>query len=134
MSTLIYCDTNVYIDYFEDCRSGFIPLGEFSYQVFRRAIGCEFTIVVSDWLLKEVEHVGYKKEMASLLHRAKSKVVLQSLQDTDLQVARALPTHYADAVHAAIAISSGATCIVTNNIKDFLPLSHRIVCKTPRDM
>ena len=37
METLIYPDTNFYIDYFEDRRDNIRPLGEFAFSVLKRA-------------------------------------------------------------------------------------------------
>lgn len=51
---LIYCDTNVYLDYFFDRRDNIRPLGEFAHQVIQRALGCEFYIVISDWVITEL--------------------------------------------------------------------------------
>ena len=50
----IYVDTNIYADYWEDRQDKMRPLGEFAFQLFKRAIGCEFIVYYSEVVLKEL--------------------------------------------------------------------------------
>ena len=51
---LVYVDTNIYLDYFQNRQDRLRPLGEFVFQFFRRSLKCEFEIVVSDFVLEEL--------------------------------------------------------------------------------
>ncbi|MEK6823127.1 MAG: type II toxin-antitoxin system VapC family toxin [Nanoarchaeota archaeon] len=134
MSKLIYCDTNVYMDHFLGRSDRFAPLDEFAAQVFRRSLECEFTIIVSDWVLAELAAHGMSSHMARWLERfhARKKVVLVTADENDKTAARRLPIHFSDAVHAVLAHRHGAQNIVTNNIKDFLPFTNTVPCVAPR--
>ncbi|MFH1786127.1 MAG: type II toxin-antitoxin system VapC family toxin [archaeon] len=55
----LYLDTNIYIDYWEGRHEGIRPLGEFAFQLLKRAIRCEFVIVYSDLVVYEISaHCG----------------------------------------------------------------------------
>ena len=131
---IIYCDTNFYLDYFYDRRDKFRPLGEFAFQVIQRALSCEFKFIISDWLIVELEKNHAKQKMNDLLIelRKKDKIIETQITREDERLARSLPTHFEDALHAAIAIRAKAECIVTTNIKDFLPLTEKIECILPQ--
>ena len=52
----IYCDTNIYLDFFLQRKDYLRPLDEFAYQIFRRVGEGEFTLVISDHLLYELDN------------------------------------------------------------------------------
>ena len=134
MSTLIYVDTNVYMDHALDRSDRFAPLGEFAAQVFKRSRSCEFTILVSDWVLEELRVQGCLQSVNVLLSRMRqmNKIVDVNVTAADESLARQLNTHYQDALHIAVAIRCHADIIVTNNTRDFQGLSDRIPCVSPR--
>jgi len=63
---LIYCDTNIYIDYFENREDNLRPLGTFAFELLRRTIECEFTIVVSDFVISELEKYVEEEKIKEL--------------------------------------------------------------------
>ncbi|MEK6823360.1 MAG: type II toxin-antitoxin system VapC family toxin [Nanoarchaeota archaeon] len=134
MSKLIYIDTNVYMDYFLGRKDRFLPLDEFAATVFERARSCEFDILVSDWVLHELMKQDLSAEAARFFERFRAiRKIHDVVADTaDHAWARVQPTHFSDAVHAALAIRHGASCIVTSNIKDFSVFTNRIRCVSPR--
>lgn len=135
-SALIYCDTNVYLDYFFDRRDNIRPLGEFAFQVFRRTFGCEFRIAVSDWLLEEIGKNGAESPMAELVGRLKDadKLVEVKTGADDFKFAQKLQIHFGDALHVVLAKKVNAVFLVTNNINDFLPCTHLIECVIPMNL
>lgn len=50
----LYLDTNVYLDYWFDRKDNLRPLGEFAFQVMKRAVSCEFVIVYSIFVVNEL--------------------------------------------------------------------------------
>tara|TARA_Y100000310_G_C20123847_1_gene552718 strand:+ start:141 stop:398 length:258 start_codon:yes stop_codon:yes gene_type:complete len=58
----VYCDTNIFLDFFDDRNDHIRPLGEFTFQIFKRAINCEFHIVFSTHVKKELISQGVTDE------------------------------------------------------------------------
>lgn len=135
-SVLIYCDANVYLDYFFDRRDNMRPLGEFAFRVFQRAFGCEFRVAVSDWVLTEIRKNGAEKQMSELSKRLREsdKLVEVFSEQKDFERAEKLPTHYEDALHVALALKCKASFLVTSNTTDFLPCSDLIECVLPMNL
>jgi predicted nucleic acid-binding protein len=133
MSRLIYCDTNVYIDYFLDRRDRLRPLGELAQSLFRRTFDCEFSIVVSDLILLELKNQGCIPSAYSLMNQLYlcGKLMLVEAVKDDKIIAQKLDAHFSDAMHAAIAHRAGATCIVTMNMKDFAQIRSFIQSAEP---
>lgn len=136
----IYLDTCIYIDYLEDRKDNLRPLGLFAYQIFKRALECEFVIVISPPVLKEIEgHEsgnGFKSLIESL--RAKNKLSFIAAQKHHYNEARDLArirnTTYADTLHALLARESGAEILVTRNLKDFEDLCDIIPISYPESL
>jgi rRNA-processing protein FCF1 len=55
MNELIYLDTNIYLDYLESREDRLRPLGEFAFRLLQRTLKCEFKIVISDVVNKELD-------------------------------------------------------------------------------
>lgn len=58
----IFVDTHIFVDYFLDRSDNIKPLGEFIFQLVRRTISCEFYMLVSDGVIKELKNILNKKE------------------------------------------------------------------------
>jgi hypothetical protein len=125
MSKLIYCDTNIFMDYLEDRRDIRRPLGQFAFQLFQRTRDCEFDIVISDWLMFELRNHGCAEMVMPLLHRleALGKIVFIRRCGQDERDAVRLPIPRSDSMHVVLAVRAGAVCLVTNNVRDFYPCS-----------
>ncbi|MCK4327713.1 MAG: PIN domain-containing protein [Candidatus Diapherotrites archaeon] len=121
---VVYVDTNVYLDYFENRCDRLRPLGEFAFQFFRRALKCEFEIVMSDHVMDELESVVSIETIDMFLEplKKKNKIKLVFVEQADVRRAKRLPTHWQDALHAVLAEKAGAELIVTRNANDFAGL------------
>mgnify|MGYP000294038411 CR=1 FL=1 len=75
MSELIYVDTNVWISLFKQERDSLRPLSDFSFELFRKSLACEYNIVISGWLLKELELTNFNKESFEIIQQFKQKNV-----------------------------------------------------------
>lgn len=51
----VLVDSNIFLDYYLDRKDNLLPLGEFAFQFVKRAIGCEFLILICDLILQELE-------------------------------------------------------------------------------
>jgi len=136
METLIYPDTNFYIDYFEDRRDNIRPLGEFAFSVLKRTFKCEFKIVISDLVIDELERHISEQRIAHLVKELEdvNKLVTVKQDYDDVEKARILPTHQDDALHAVLAAKAGAKFLITRNIQHFLNVRHLIQPILPENL
>jgi predicted nucleic acid-binding protein len=110
----LYIDTNVYLDYFLDREKS-----RSAFKIFSRAIECEFEVVVSDWILNELNNTFELTDLKMLFELLKPKIIHIVTDEHDKNEAKNIPTHYADALHIVLAKKSRAEAIITNNVKDF---------------
>lgn len=128
MPRLIYIDTNVYLDYFEERSYGLRPANEFAFSLLQRTISCEFELVFSDHLLKElIKHIPEERILDLLeLLKAKDKLIKintsYKIRALASEISKSKSIHYADALHYAIALIANAEAIVTND-KKFLDIT-----------
>ncbi len=118
----VYVDTNVYLDFILNRSDKLRPLGELASQFFRRALDCEFEIVVSNHVISELKKNDIKDdELEDLWLWLKSKIVKVGVSFEDEERARTLHRsgllHFQDALHYSIAQKVKA--IILTNDKDF---------------
>ena len=130
---LVYVDTNVYLDYFENRTDRLRPLGEFAFQFFRRTEKCEFEIVVSDFVLEELSKRIDEKQQEEFFKPLYRKEKIHEIKSThkDKQKAMAVGIHWQDSLHAILAKKAGAECVVTRNLDDFAGL---VEAHTPEEI
>jgi hypothetical protein len=68
---LMYLDTNIYLDYWESRRDSLRPLGEFAFSIIRRAVECEFEILISNLFLHELKERIKEEEIGEVLRQLK---------------------------------------------------------------
>lgn len=129
---LIYFDTNVCMDFFLGRHERFAPSDEIAAQLFKLSTSCEFHILLSSWILAELDRHGLSEEIRRLRHAMAKKIVYVEDDADDRTAARLIPTHFDDALHIALALRHGAHAIATNNLADFQRVSDRILCISPR--
>jgi predicted nucleic acid-binding protein len=136
MEILIYPDTNFYLDYLEDRSDKMRPLGEFAFSVLKRTFKCEFKIVMSYWVIKELEQHIAKERMARFIGELESmnKLIMVAKDYDDAIKAKSLPTHYSDAMHIVLAMKAGAEFFVTRNIQHYLNMGHLIKVVLPENL
>ncbi len=138
--TLIYLDTNIYIDYFENRTDKFRPLGEFAYQIFQRTLSCEFRIVFSSLILNELEHNIKNERIMDLLVELedKNKIIRIIPKREEREIARKIVkernTPFNDTLHALIAKNNGSDYFITRNTKDFLELQDFVKILLPEHL
>ena len=122
----IYLDACIYLDYLMDRKDKMRPLGEFAFQLLKRTFECEFEIIISDWVVKEIdkqiddnilflEMINKLKNLKKLIKVSKSKAVEKKAKI----LAEKYKTHLADALHIILAEKAEAEYLVTRNVKDF---------------
>lgn len=126
--TKIYVDTNVYLDYFEGRTDYMRPLGDFAYEVFQRTLSCEFTIILSGLVVKEILNNRDEEQVYDLINELKEKNKIiktkATFEDKEKagQIVKQKRTSFPDTLHAVIAQRMGAEYLVTRNIQDFVEL------------
>ena len=108
----IYIDTNVYLDWCFNRDKGF-----YVEQILTRAVGCEFHIVISDLLLRELRK--FVKNPDALLKPLEEKCLYVESTKTDVRLARSKSIHFPDSLHLVLAEREQCDYLITND-GDFL--------------
>lgn len=128
------------MDHFDGRVDRLRPLGEFAFNLLRRSIECEFEIIISPLVLKELIYNSCEQSLRDLLPSfdAKGKIIRAEINDDDMQKTRVLcqerKTHFNDTLHAVIANKMNATFLVTRNIKDFYELQELVQVRLPEQL
>lgn len=138
--TILYVDTNIYLDYFQGRTDYMRPLSEFAYILFRRTLSCEFQLVFSYILLEELYYNISKEKTKELFEelKQKNKIIYAEFLREDITKARLLSHEkclsFNDTLHAIIARRIGASFLVTRNVTDFLELQEIITITLPENL
>ena len=104
----IYIDTNVYLDYLLERKNSYgKDLSRPAFGIFKRAVACEFHVVLSYHLLNELHANIKESDTHMLLKFLRKKLIL--IEDEK--------GYKGDEKHAVLAKKAGADLIVTINIK-----------------
>ena len=140
MNALIYLDTNIYIDFFEDRTDRLRPLGEFAFGLIKKSLDCHYKIITSNVLIDELMHNGYEKEIIELTSKLKiaKKLINVEFKEGDNMILHTLikerKTPFNDTKHAILAQRAGAKFFVTRNMKDFEELQDLITPVYPETL
>jgi predicted nucleic acid-binding protein len=133
MTKTIYLDTNVYLDYYFDRRGS-----ETAFRIlFFRTPRCEFKIVVSDWVLKELELNGVDSKKVNTLFDwiAKAGKLIKVFKTAeDIEVAKKISEHFQDPLHAVLARKGGSGVVVTSDKYGFNCCRHLVDTKFPEEI
>ena len=137
MSQNIYVDTNIWIDYWIDRKSGLIPFGDFATQMFNRVLDCEFTIITSEYIISELKN-NFKFELAPRLGVFKSANKLKVVPSQEgvfslaksLSEQRSLPFY--DAIHVCMAKQEDAILITRD--KHFQLVNDLVSVSLPEEL
>jgi len=113
MSTIVYIDANVWLDYYWNRKGRYLDLGDVAHRILQRTITCEFTVLVSDILLAELEK--YVSDVKGLINPLEEKCVFIKAEQSDYRLARASQLHYPDSLHVILAEKHSANFFVTND-------------------
>lgn len=137
---LIYLDTNIYIDYFENRSDRLRPLGEFAFNLIKKALNCEYKIIVSSLVMDELDFKGFENKITDLMNSLRIMKKLIYIQETleEIRISQKIQnqrrTPLNDTRHAVLANKYKANYFVTRNIKDFLELQDLIFLKFPENL
>ena len=106
----VYCDTNIFIDFFDKRTDRLRPLNQFAFQFFSKGWNCAFSLVVSDWLLEELRRHLKEEQIQEIfeMFKSKNKLIFIKEEQGDRIKAYELSNHWDDALHAVLARKAGA--------------------------
>ena len=115
-------------------------LSYFSEQLFLRTVNCEFSLVISDFIITEIKRKMElsEEEMQQRLSKYKhlGKLEIYTLTSEDWNEAhelmRTVKTHLTDAIQLIAARKSKAELLVTWNLKDFDSAENIITVISPK--
>ena len=131
-SLKVYLDTNIYLDYFFDRKDNFRPLGQFAFELLRRALNSEFKVIVSDWVIKEFCRFCDSDNIYELIKNLRSvnSLIFIKTKKEDRKKSRRY-RNFPDALHAILAKKAEADFLVTRNLKDFSDFKDIVEVITP---
>lgn len=139
--SLIYLDTNIYLDYWGDRKDKLRPLGEFAYTVLRRSVECEFMILTSDLVLNELRGLIEDAEIKEVFSNLKesNKLVIEKVGDSDVNMAKTLKKEYSevplpDLIHYCFAINRKVDVLVTRDAHFTLLSQDKIKVRKPEEI
>lgn len=120
MSEVIYVDTNVWISLVKEEKDHLRPISDFSFKLFQSVCDCNFTVLISNFMLQELEHKLSPKEIENMLRPLYSlnKIVHITSSKEDIVFSKKV-AHWQDRLHEILAKKGGAKYLVTRNLKDF---------------
>ncbi len=121
MCIKVYCDSNIFIDYFDERQDKIRPLKDFAFEFFSRGWNCEFKLVISDWLIEELERHLEKNQMDEIFNafKNKEKLIFVKEEKQDKENAKKISKHWDDALHAILANRAKADYLATRNIRHY---------------
>ena len=92
-----FVDTHIFIDFYFDRSDRIKPLGEFAFQFFKRAVECEYFVLICQQVIDEISSVlsidekDFRDILLGNLKKA-NKVELVSVSKSQLREARDIAT------------------------------------------
>lgn len=128
------------MDHFDGRVDKLRPLGEFAFEVLRRALECEFIIIISSLVLDELVFNTYEENITQLIKdlKEKGKLINTDCSEDDKKKAHDISvkrkTNYNDTIHSVIAKRMNAEYLVTRNVKDFFYLQDMVKIVYPENL
>lgn len=120
-----YIDTCIWIDYFEDRKNKFRPLGEWAFHCIKTIIANEDLIIVSDLLEEELKEFYSDTEITNIFEIVPEQLIIQ-INVTIEQLSEAKHNHkkinipLKDCLHAIFARDHNAIFITRDKHFDIL--------------
>lgn len=136
--TLVYIDTNIYMDHFDNRTDGLRPLGEFAFELLRRVRNGDFIVIFSTLVSEELSYNTYEERIKQLLEDLNENVIYTGILQDDAKLANRIckdrGTTFNDTLHAIISKRMNAEYFITRNFKDFEILQDFVKLKYPENL
>ena len=123
VSKKVLVDTNIFLDYYLNRKSGYLPIGEFAAQFIQRTLKCKYVLLVCNELIEEMsknlkisEESVWDKVLLDLNNKGKiqfiSRTHSQSVEAFKISKLKHVPFY--DALFAVMARDMG-TIVITRD-------------------
>lgn len=128
MSLKVYCNVNIFKDYADERVDNIRPLKDFAFEFFRRGWNCEFKLIVSDWLMKELRNNLKEEKIQEILKpfEEKDKLIFVKEEKGDREKAKSISGHWQDPLHAILANRKDADYLTTRDIQGYAGCEHLV--------
>lgn len=111
-----YLDACIWIDYFENRKDRFRPLGEWAHSVIRKTVEKNNFVILSDYLIRELKRKYSSEEVLKITNAIpKALQIITKANETQAEAALKLKKKhnipFGDALHAVIAKDHKAVLI-----------------------
>jgi predicted nucleic acid-binding protein len=129
-----YIDTCIWIDYFEDRKDKFRPLGDWALSLIKKIIENGDYFVISDHLITELSKNYFYNEFFKIIpNKLIIEVEFNENQTKEaFKLKKKLKIPFKDILHAIIARDSDS--IMVTRDKHFYKLSKEVVVKKPEEL
>lgn len=124
---IVYCDTCIYIDNFEDRKGKWINWGDMARRLFNRVESGELKLVISDHLEEQIKILGHFNDYQALIQSMNQgniiKINVSNAEKMKANHSAGIDRdcEYEDALHAELALKGCASVFITRNLEDFRP-------------
>lgn len=124
----VYCNANIFKDYADERIDRLRPLKDFAYEFFRKGWDGKYMLIISDWLISELENHMKKEKIEEILEPFKKNntLIVVNEEKGEKEKAKSISQHWQDALHAIIAHRAGADYLVTRNIDHYAGCEHLV--------
>lgn len=135
----IYLDANVFIAFVKSEMGKPFRLMFRDVEEFFKACPERYLIVLSGLALSEIKKISFYKREETLKFFEEQKIKTELIEAEEKEKQAALQfyrkgMHYADALHAALAINAKCDALVTFNKKDFKTVENAIKVAEPAEL
>lgn len=131
-----YLDSAIWIDYFANRTDGLRPLGDWAHMLITRICITGNNLLISNFLLEELENFATKDKIINLLHPFKESLVPVEYNENQMReailIARKRNLPKGDALHAILARDNGA--ILVTRDRHFEELTDIAIPKKPEEL
>ena len=132
----LYIDTNIIINMINNEKNPFGKnMGNPAAKLFCETISCKHHLILSSWMLKELNNKISPDKTTMFFLLAKQKIIQISYNDTDVHAAKLKSkNNYHDALHIILAEKAKADYIITRDTNHFREIGSSIQIKKPEDL
>ncbi|HLC56620.1 MAG TPA: hypothetical protein VJJ23_05265 [Candidatus Nanoarchaeia archaeon] len=134
--TLLYIDTNIFIDFVKDRTNIYgKDISTPATKLFFNTFSCKYHIIISTWTLNQIYKEVKTEDIAMLFNMLNKKIIIENYDEKDkLEANQRSTDNFEDALHIILAEKTKADIIVTRNISHFIKIGTKIPIKRPEDV
>lgn len=132
-----YLDTCIWIDYFENRKDRFRPIGEWAFMLIRKIVGNKDLVLYSDSVQDELGLFYSDEQIKKVVSIVPNQLLVHLKASTDqieesVKLSKKVCIKRMDVLHAILARDNKAVLVTRD--KHFYELSEHLVIKKPEDL